>query len=242
MNRKKIINQALALVCLLGLGSLVLGSCKDNEVKSLSELKDEQEDAISRLMSERNIRVVSLSDDALPETIDQSVYYKMPNGLYMRVLSMGQSGTEINRGYTSGTNGRREATRVFVTIKGFQFTKDEYPSLSFDNLSRGSRPPIEFRYASYYSGGEVHFTPVPQSSPQSNYDVLMCEGIAYPLSLKDGTISRERQETLANVGAHIGRLGNGARLSLIIPFEIGPSQTFDKGATTFIEEVEYTIR
>lgn len=226
------IKQILSLSLVLLLGTLALQGCKDDKIKSLSELKDEQRDAINRLISDKGLRVVGRDVNNLPETIDPAVYYHLPNGLYIRVLNEGSREQSVQRG----------TTKVYVELKGAQFTKENYPGVEFDNLSKAGFPPIGFVYTRYYSGGEVHFEPLPRNSPQNNLDALMSEGIAFPLSLKALGVSEAEDERLATMGTHIARLGNGARLSLIVPFEIGPQQTYSTGAVTFIEEADYTIQ
>ncbi len=207
-------------------------SCSDTSVKSLSELKDEQQTAISRLISTRNLAIVERATNTLPETIDPSVYYHMPNGLYIRVLSEGERGSVVTQ----------NESLVYATFEGKQFSRDVDPVLSFNSYSKPSVPPVEFRYTYYYNAGDVHFSLVSLSSPQTSYDVLMCEGIAYPLSIVDESVSADRAQELALKGAHVSRLGNGARVSLIIPFEVGPSDTYSKGYTTFMENLQYTFR
>ena len=63
----------------------------------------------------------------------------------------------------------------------------------------------------------MHFTPKPSTAPVNSYDQYMCEGLAFPAS----------------------QLGDGARVSLIIPFELGPSEFYGSGMTTFVEEARY---
>lgn len=226
--RRNILSMLLLIVGLIT-GSI---SCSKDDIRSLSELKNDQSDAIKRLISERGLRVVELSQASLPDIIDPGVYYRMPNGLYLRVLDQGTQGTKMIQGQT----------RVFVMLKGFEFTKTSIPYLQFDNLTRPNLPPIEYRYAEYYSAGDVNFTLTQYTSPQVNYDSFMNQGIAYPLSLRDASVNTSVSESLAQQGGHISRLGNGARLSLIIPFELGPSGTYSQGISMFVEEAEYTIQ
>lgn len=207
-------------------------SCSKDNIRSLSELKGDQSDAIKRLISERGLRIVTRSEASLPQQIDPNVYYHMPNGLYLRVLEQGQQGTKMIQGQT----------RVFVVFKGFQFTKSASPFLLLDNLKRPNVSPIEYRYAEYYSNGDVHFVLTQHTAPQENYDAFMNQGLAYPLSLRDTSVPSSVAEALAQQRGHISRLGNGARLSLIIPFELGPSDTYSKGVSMFVEEAEYTIQ
>lgn len=220
------------LYALLG-GMLVLGSvgCSKNEVKTLSELKDEQTTAIRRLISTRSLQVVERRTNTLPETIDPKVYYKLPNGLYLRVLDLGAQGKEV----------KQEETRVYAQLKGYQFTVsgDRTP---FDFYQKASHPPIEFVYTYFYNAGDIHYRALGQTAPQFNYDYLMCEGIAFPISLEDESITPERREQLALDRTHVARLGNGARVSMIIPFELGPVESYSDGISIFIEEAEYFIK
>lgn len=217
---------------LVALVAVTLASCSDTSIKTLSQLKDDQAKAIARLISERNFTVVERSSNTLPATIDPNVYYLMPNGLYIRVHSVGTSGTIV----------KQNQSLVYVTFDGHQFSNETNPILSFASYSKPSVPPVEFRYTYYYNSGDVHFSTVALDAPQVGYDVLMCEGIAYPLSIVDETVSTAQAEALAKESAHVARLGNKALLSLIIPFEIGPSSTYSKGYTTFLENIEYTFR
>lgn len=198
---------------LLLLGALVvmgLASCKDNTGKSLSELKSEQSDAIKQFQSKNNMKVVELSGNTLPQNIDKSVYYHFKNGLYMRVLDEGNMQDKAVLGETN----------VFARLAGYRFSLAIAQGLSFDNLSKATYPEIQFRYIYYYSAGENHYNLVTNSRPVDNYDILMCEGIAFPVSL----------------------LGNGARVSLIIPFELGSSSTYSQGLSTYVSEVQYTYK
>lgn len=201
----------LSLVALLvGLG---ITSCKDEQkLKSLSDLKAEQASAISSLVEKHQFKVVDLgASGKLPDTPDPSVYYKIPSasGLYMRVLDRGdKSRRAVDK-----------ETKIFVAFKGHSFSK-EFPLIArFDNLSRPSFPPVEFLYTVFYQYGEKHYTLLKQNASVVNYDDLMCQGLAYPMSI----------------------LGDGARVSLIIPFEIGPEASYASGQTFFIDEAEYTF-
>ncbi|MDO4707380.1 MAG: DUF4827 family protein [Porphyromonadaceae bacterium] len=196
-------------ICLL----LGASSCKDdNKLKSLSELKSEQGEAIRALIDKHGFKVVDLgSVGRLPEKPDPNVYYKIPSasGLYMRVLDVGdQSRRAVDR-----------ETKIFVSFKGYSFNKESSLIAKFDILSRPSYPPVEFLYTVFYQYGENHYTLLRQSASVVNYDDLMCQGLAYPMSL----------------------LGDGARVSLIIPFEIGPGASYASGYTYFIEEAEYAF-
>ncbi len=206
----KLINSQVAIKALLLGLVLTLVGCKSATYKSLSELKDEQKTAIRRLIADKGLSVVELSSHSLPSTIDPSVYYLMPNGLYMRVIDAG----------SSTDRAVKNETIVYAEFEGFQFNHTTSPILTFNNHSRSSVPPVEFRYTHYYNAGDIHFMLINQTAPQVNYDALMCEGLAYPMTL----------------------LGDGARVSLIIPFEIGPSGTYSSGYTMFVKEAEYKFR
>lgn len=228
MKSKRIWTLALGLI----LAGLTFSSCEKDKIKSLSELKDEQRSAIGRLISDKGLKIVERKDNTLPEAIDPAVYYHLNNGLYIRVLNQGVNPQLIEKG----------KTKAYVLLRGAQFTKSNYPGSAFDNLSKASVPPIGFVYDSYYNAGEVHFQSIAQTSPQSTLDVLMNEGIAFPLSIKALGVSGGEEEKLADQGAHKARIGHGARLSLIVPFEIGPQSTYSTGTITYIEEVEYIIK
>lgn len=108
-------------------------------------------------------------------------------------------------------------TRVSLYFKGNYFTKSVAEGASFNNLAYAGLPPVEFLYTSYYSFGEVHFSLLPQQGYYATLERMMCEGLAYPMAL----------------------LGDGARVSLIIPFEAGPADTYTQGVSVFIEEARY---
>ena len=163
-----------------------LASCKDNKTKSLSEMKDEQTDAIETLQSSKSLKVVKRSDNTLPlSSLDSDVYYRLRNGLYVRVLDKGDMSklAKVNQ------------TTVYLQMKGYMFSKSVSRTSVFDNLSKANVPELEFTYVNYYNQGEVHFT--------------------------------------------ASQLGDGARVSLIIPFEFGPSEFYGSGMTTFVEEARY---
>lgn len=200
-------------VLLLASSAVLFTSCKEDKIKSLTELKKEQATAIKTLINRKSIRVVEAQDNVLPDPIDPNVYYKFSNGLYMRVLDRGLVGKE---GYKAVIN----ETKVFVEFKGYTFTQAKREISQFDILGDPSYPPVEFLYTYAYQYGETHYTPLPQTSPVANLDHFMCQGLAYPMSL----------------------LGNGARVSLIIPFELGPSTFYASGISTFVEEAQYRFR
>lgn len=198
------------LLAIGAVATLVLGSCKDNNGKSLSELKSEQSDAIDAFAGKNNLSFTELSDNALPSNASTGIFYKLKNGLYLRVDSWGDLSkkAELNK------------TTVYVQLKGYQFSKAASQANAFDNYSKPSIPEIEFNYVYYYSGGDIHYNLVSNKRPVGNYDILMCQGLAFPVSLG---------------------LGDGAELSLIVPFEIGPSSTYSSGWTTYVEKIRYTF-
>ncbi len=205
--------KSLVHLCFVALVLASIGSCSDNDIKSFSDLKEEQKDAINRLISEKQLKVVELDDDNLPNKIDSKVYYKFPNGLYMRVLDRG----ELN---TDGSIKRVPLnTKLALAFKGYLFSwnKKEYPS--FDNMSNAGSEFTFFTYTYFYNQGDVHFTLVQQENGVGNLDAYMCEGLAYPMT----------------------QLGNGASVSLIVPFEVGPQMTYKDGLSLFIDEANYTI-
>lgn len=191
---------------------LALSACSEDKQKSLSELKDEQTSAINAFKQKHHLRVVELKTNSLPRLIDKGVYYRFKNGLYLRVLEAGDSNQAAEVGKTT----------VFAVFKGHQFTKESEKTTAFDNLSQADSPELEFKYIEYYNAGEVHYNLVANSRPIVGFDSFMCEGLAFPLSLSG--------------------IGNGAKLSLIIPFEIGPNASYSKGASTYVEEIRYTFK
>ena len=185
-----------------------LASCRDNKTKSLSEMKDEQTDAIETLRSSKSLKVVKLPDNTLPlSSLDSDVYYRLKNGLYIRVLDKGDMSKLA----------KKDETTVYLWMKGYTFSKSVSRTSAFDNLSKGDIPDLEFSYKTYYNQGEVHFTPKPNTAPINTYDQYMCEGLAFPAS----------------------QLGDGAWVSLIIPFELGPNELYGSGMTTFVEKARY---
>ncbi len=153
---------ALAFICLAS-------SCSKNDFKSFSELKEEQEDAIERLISEKNLKVVELKEKNLPEVVDGTVYYKFPNGLYMRVLEKGGDKPKYNN-------------EIATLFKGKVFSWEKKNLPSFDNMSDASREFTYFKYTYFYNQGDVHFRLLPQETGVGNLDAYMCEGLAYPMT------------------------------------------------------------
>lgn len=117
----------------------------------------------------------------------------------------------IEKGTTRPEAGK---TRIVVRFKGFMF--GEKTTVEFDNLSIGGFQDTEFLYIEHYDRGAIHFKLMPPA-PGKNLNAYMCEGIAFPMSL----------------------LGDGAKVSLIIPFLIGPDRASQQGTTMYCEEVRY---
>ncbi len=150
---------------------LALSSCSKNDFKTFAELKDEQEDAIERLISQKKLEVVTLKEaEDFPTEIDSKVYYKFPNGLYMRVLDKGGEKPKLN-------------TQVALLFKGNVFSWEKKGLPFFDNMSVASREFTYFNYTYFYSQGDVHFRLLPQETGVANLDSYMCEGLAYPMTL-----------------------------------------------------------
>lgn len=110
-----------------------------------------------------------------------------------------------------------DKTRVSLYFKGYYFAKQTPKGADFDNYSTPALPPVEFLYTQFYSFGFVHFRLLPQTEHPISLESLMCEGLAYPMAL----------------------LGDGAEVSLIIPFEAGPSGTYTQGVSLFVEKALY---
>lgn len=196
-------------LCATSLVALV--SCEENTTKSLSELKSEQSDAIEALRASKGYSFVELEDNKLPSDAKTGVFYRFRNGLYARIDSWG------DLSQTATLN----KTKVLAQLKGYQFSKEISTFSAFDNLSNPSIPDLEFAYVYFYSGGDVHYRLVENVRPIVDYDDLICEGIAFPVSLG---------------------LGSGAEVSLIIPFELGPSSTYSSGISTYVEKVKYIYK
>lgn len=199
------------LIGLCATSLIAFTSCEKDNTKSLSELKSEQSDAIAAFGSANNLSFVELRDNKLPADAKAGVFYRFRNGLYMRIDSWG------DRSQTATLN----KTMVLAQLKGYQFSKANAKLSTFDNLSNPSIPDLEFAYVYFYNGGDVHYRLVDNVRPIPDYDELMCQGLAFPVSLG---------------------LGNGAELSLIIPFELGPSGTYSSGISTYVEKVKYTYK
>lgn len=205
MNR--LLKHRILLLLVLLVPMLLLGSCrKDRTVKPLSQLKREQRQAIDRLIRSENLQVVERSTETLPETIDPNVFYRLSNGVYLRVLKAGSTRPTANE------------TLVSVSLQGFYFNQSTSRGAQFDNLTDPSYAPIEFRYISAYSiDGTIHYDAIPNQTSFHNYSALLCEGIAFPMSL----------------------LGDGAEVELIIPFELGPSNNYTSGNSLRIQRAIY---
>lgn len=200
-------------VCRIALLSLAVGlqSCDDSSIKSLSEMKEEQETAIDRLIGTKGLKVVSLSGETLPSTIDPNVYYQMPNGLYMRVIKQGDMSRRAVRGQS----------KIYLRMKGTMFNHEEDSILVPNNYSNAGVEVIEFLYIKEYNQGDLNFSLIASpASTVTNLDPFMCQGLAYPMTL----------------------LGDGAEVSLIIPFDIGPSFTYNSGYTLYVEKAVYNFK
>lgn len=187
---------------MLLLGQGVLTSCRDRQhIKSLSEMLRDEEKMIKGFIQEQQMNVQEGSEDQ--RTFDPAVWYKFPNGVYMQVLN---KGTDL---------AKPDRTRVMLRMKG-RFIAPDY-NKSFDNLSKGYQQSTEFIYInSRDRSGSIHYKLIQEQFGHS-VDGLMCEGIAYPLTL----------------------VGNGAKVRLLIPFLLGPNIAYNAGAPMYCEEVWY---
>ena len=192
----------VTLVMMLLLGQGVLTSCRDRQhIKSLSEMLRDEEKMIKGFIQEQQMNVQEGSEDQ--RTFDPAVWYKFPNGVYMQVLN---KGTDL---------AKPDRTRVMLRMKG-RFIAPDY-NKSFDNLSKGYQHSTEFIYInSRDRSGSIHYKLIQEQFGHS-VDGLMCEGIAYPLTL----------------------VGNGAKVRLLIPFLLGPNIAYNAGAPMYCEEVWY---
>ncbi len=160
--------KGLCYVGVLTLLLLGLSSCNKNDFKTFAELKEEQADAVERLISEKKLKVEELKEAKLPENYNKDVYYKFPNGLYMRVLDKGEGKVKLN-------------TELAVAFKGNVFSLEKKGLPSFDNMSDGSKEFTFFNYTYYYNQGDVHFS-LSQENGGASLDSYMCEGLAYPMT------------------------------------------------------------
>ncbi len=148
----------------------VTTACSKNDFKSFSELKEEQEDAIERLISDKKLQIVTLKEaEDFPNTINPEVYYKFPNGLYMRVLDKGVGKVKYN-------------SKIALLFKGNVFSWSKKGLPYFDNMSDASREFTFFNYTYFYNQGDVHFRLLRQETGVANLDAYMCEGLAYPMT------------------------------------------------------------
>lgn len=190
----------VVILATLGL-SLINVSCKKGkEIRSLTKMLSDEKKNIENFIAEKGFNVAEASKNQT--TFDPETYYLFDNGLYMKVLDKGTTRPEA------------EKTHIIVRFKGYFFTDQQKGS--FDNLSNAKFQNTEFLYIERYEYGSVHFQLMP-AAPGSNINKLMCEGLAYPMSL----------------------LGDGARVSLIIPFLIGPETAYSGGLSMFCEEARY---
>ncbi len=159
-----------------------------------------EEKNIQRFIAENGLKVKEGWDGQT--TFDKDVYYHYSNGVYMKVIDQGGKKAEAGK------------TTVLVRFRGKLFSDKDI--LSFDNLSKADYQDTEFRYIDEYMQGALHFQLLP-ASPGENLNGLMCEGVAFPLTM----------------------VGDGARVSLIVPFLRGPELAYSAGATVYFEEVLY---
>lgn len=186
-------------------------SCKEEKFKSLSELKKDQKTNIDNLIKGNSWKVVELKEKGLPQPYDKSVYYKFPNGLYMRVIDAG-----------SEAKAEKDKTIISLYADGYMSHKDKPRYSDFQSLSNPEYMPVDFIYTEYYNQGDIHFQAInnPNTTNGINLSQIMCEGLAYPMTM----------------------LGNNARVSLIIPFELGPSFAYQNGANMVVTEAKYVFK
>lgn len=190
---------SILITGLVALGSTACSKTKD--IKSLSQMLKEEEIAISKLINKENITVRNYAEGQT--SFDKGIYYKFSNGLYMEVLEAG------------GERPVAEKTRVNVRFEGYIFNKDSIQQ-NFNNLSMPGFQDTEFIYVDRYSRGALHFILI-KSAPGYSLNALMCEGLAFPMSL----------------------LGDRAKVRLIIPFTIGAEINYNRGSTMYCREVRY---
>ena len=192
----------LALVSILCLSLVAFSSCKEKErIRSLSEMLRDEEKIIKNFVKEQGMNVQEGTEGQ--RQFDENVWYKFPNGVYMQVLDLGKELAVPSR------------TRVMLRMKG-RFIAPNYKN-SFDNLSKGYQQTTEFLYVDKRDRtGAVHYLLIQEKLGHS-IDALMCEGVAYPLTM----------------------VGNGARVRLLVPFLVGPNLAYSSGAPMYCEEVWY---
>ena len=196
------ITALVTLVMMLLLGQGALTSCRDKQhIKSLSEMLRDEEKIINNFIQEQGMNVQEGVEEQ--REFAHNVWYKFPNGVYMQVIDKG------------GELAKPERTRVMLRMKG-RFIAPNYNHV-FDNLSKGYQQSTEFIYInSRDRTGSVHYKLIQEQFGHS-IDALMCEGIAYPLTM----------------------VGNGARIRLLVPFLLGPNIAYNAGAPMYCEEVWY---
>lgn len=195
--RSKLSFGAFCLIVLLALSG---GGCKKREVKSLTQLLKEEKTYIRDFIAKEGFTVKEASGEET--TFEANILYHFPNGLYMQVLDAGKTRPEVNK------------TKVVVRFAGYMFQKE--PLSSFNNLTDGSYQNTEFLYIESYNRGALHYSLLP-SAPGYTLNSLMCEGLAFPMSL----------------------LGDGARVRLIIPFLLGPEVAYNTGTPMYCQEAQY---
>lgn len=107
-----------------------------------------------------------------------------------------------------------EKTKVIVRFKGYFFLDKK--DAAFDNISKGFYQNTEILYVNREERGTIHYVLIPPA-PGVSLNDLMCEGLAFPLS----------------------KVGNGARIRLIVPFDKGSNMAYRRGMTMYCEEVRY---
>ena len=108
-------------------------------------------------------------------------------------------------------------TRVLVQMKGRVFNESKGVRYTFNSLNNPRYGELKFLYVSYYNVGSEHYRAISSGGFSDSLDHLLCEGVAFPASL----------------------LGSGARVQLIIPFELGPTASYTEGNSIFVEEARY---
>jgi len=161
----------------------------------------------ARLISSKNLKVINRDNELLPEEIDKSVFYRLSNGLYMRVLDAGDKEKKAVA----------EKTRVLVQMKGEVFNESKGVRYTFNSLNNPRYGELKFLYVSYYNVGSEHYRAISSGGFSDSLDHLLCEGGAFPASPP----------------------GGGARVQLIIPFELGPTASYTEGNSIFVEEARY---
>lgn len=117
--------------------------------------------------------------------------------------------------------GKAEAgkTHVFLKLEGKLFKEDQTIN-EFNSIANPKYQPTEFLFINQYYMGERYFNLIGSGIPSSSLDYLMCEGLAFPM-------------------AH---LGDGARVSLIIPFTMGSETYYKEGLPMYVKEAIYNFK